>query len=88
MCDGIDDMEHIYFAEISWDDEAGVWYILDTDVPGLVAEAASHQDMACKVLELVPDLYELNRHLFRPLATDVIPLRMMSSRLETIRLAG
>ncbi len=81
-------MEHTYFAEISWDEEAGVWYISDTDVPGLVAEAASEQDLARKVLELVPELYELNRHLFRPLATDVIPLRMTSSRLETILLAG
>jgi len=28
-------MDHTYFAEISWDGEAGVWYVSDTDFPGL-----------------------------------------------------
>lgn len=81
-------MEHTYFAEISWDEEAGVWYVSNTDVPGLVAEAESEPDLARKVLDLVPELYELNRHLFHRPSADVIPLRMTSSRLETIRLAG
>ena len=81
-------MENTYFAEISWDEEAGVWYISDTNFPGLVAEAASEHDLQVKIRELVPELYELNRNLFDGPAVEAIPLRMMSSRLETIRLAG
>ncbi|GEM_PF-1825017 len=26
-------MDHSHFAEIPWDDEAGVWYVSDTDFP-------------------------------------------------------
>ena len=36
-------MDHTYFATISWDEDAGVWYISDTDFPGLVAEADSQR---------------------------------------------
>lgn len=57
-------MAHAYHAELSRDDEAGVWYVSDTDFPGLVAEAASKLDLAMKIRELLPELYELNRHLF------------------------
>ncbi len=81
-------MDHNYFAEISRDEEAGVWYVSDTNFPGLVAEAASERELQDKIRELVPELYELNRKLFDELAVEAIPLRMMSSRLETIRLAG
>ena len=81
-------MDHTYFATISWDDDAGVWYISDTDFPGLVAEAGSQRDLVRKVRELVPELYELNRHLFDEPPSRTIPLRVTSSRLETIQLAG
>ncbi|MCY3640946.1 MAG: DUF1902 domain-containing protein [Gammaproteobacteria bacterium] len=81
-------MTHTYYAEISRDDEAGVWYVSDTDVPGLVAEAASQRCLFLKVRELVPELYQLNRHLFDQPTLETISLRLTSSRLETIRLAG
>lgn len=81
-------MDHIYFVEIPWDNEAGVWYVADTDFPGLVAEAPSERDLLMRIRALVPELYELNRHLFDEPAPKAIPLRMTASRLETIRLAG
>ena len=81
-------MDHDHFAEISWDDDAGVWYVSDTDFPGLAAEAPSERDLVRKIRALVPQLYELNRHLIGGPALKAIPLRMTSSRLETIRLAG
>ncbi len=81
-------MDHTYFAEISWDDEAGVWYVSDTDFPGLAAEAASESVLMEKIRGLVPELYALNQHLFDQPAPEAIPLRMTSKRLETIRLAG
>ncbi len=54
-------MDDTYFAEISWDEEAGVWYVSDTDFPGLVAEAASERDLVKRIRALVPELYALNR---------------------------
>lgn len=56
-------MDHTYFVEISWGEEAGVWHVSDTDFPGLVAEASSERDLVKKIRALVPELYELNRHL-------------------------
>ena len=81
-------MDNSYFATIAWDEEAEVWYVADTNFPGLVAEAASERELVRKIRGLVPELYELNRHLFDPPLPEAIPLRMQSSRLEMIRLAG
>ena len=61
---GTGGMDHTYFAEISWDGEAGVWHVLDTGFPGLVAEAASERDLVEEIRGLAPELYEVNRHLF------------------------
>ena len=81
-------MVHDFFAEISWDSEASVWYVSDTNFPGLVAEAPSERELLAKIRALVPELYELNRNLFDEPMLEAIPLRMTSNRLETIRLAG
>lgn len=54
-----------YFAAISWDVEASVWYVSETDFPGLAAEAETQQELVRKVRELVPDLRTANRHLMR-----------------------
>ncbi len=81
-------MDDTYFAEIAWDENADVWYVSDTNFPGLVAEAVSERELVRKVRDLVPQLYELNRNLFDPPMPEVLPLRMQSDRLEIIRLAG
>ena len=54
-----------YFAAISWDEEAGVWYVSETDFPGLVAEAGTRQDLVRKIRQLMLDLRDGNRHLMR-----------------------
>ena len=82
------DMAHTHSAEFSRDDKAGVWYVSETDFPGLVAEAASERDLVRKIRALVPDLYELNRHLFDESRLEAIALRLTASRLETICLKG
>lgn len=81
-------MTRDYFAEVSWDGEAGVWTVSGTNFPGLVAEAPTYLALLEKIRALVPELYELNRSHFPEPALEAIPLRMTSSRLETIRLAG
>lgn len=77
-----------YFAAISWDDEAGVWYVSDSDFPGLVAEAETQQQLVQKVRDLVPDLYDANRHLIRQdHARGEVAIQLTLKRLETIKLA-
>ena len=55
-----------YFAAISWDGEANVWYVSETDFPGLAAEAETLQELVRKIRQLVPDLCDANRHLVHP----------------------
>ena len=54
-----------YFAAVCWDEEAGVWYVSETDFPGLAAEAGTRQDLVRKIRQLMLDLRDANRHLMR-----------------------
>ena len=56
-------MTHVYRATLSRDDEAGVWYVSDTNGPGLATEAATLPQLLAKLRHLVPELLQLNRHL-------------------------
>ncbi|MCY4382159.1 MAG: DUF1902 domain-containing protein [Nitrospinae bacterium] len=49
------------FAE--WDSEARVWVAESEDVPGLVAEAPTPEELEEKLKTLIPELLELNDHL-------------------------
>ena len=43
-----------------WDGEAGVWWAESDDIPGLVTEAKTFDDLVSNVCALIPDLLELN----------------------------
>lgn len=48
------------FVKAEWDEEAGVWYVSNTDVPGLAAEADSPEELLKLLDALIPELIELN----------------------------
>lgn len=52
---------------VARDDEAGVWVATSDDVPGLVSEAASYEDLRARVLAVAPELLRDNVHLVGPL---------------------
>ena len=80
-------MTHTYHATLSWDGEAEVWYVSDTDFPGLVAEAPTQKELVDKIHLLVPELFETNRHLFDDAIGETLSLRLTSSQIEAIKLA-
>jgi predicted RNase H-like HicB family nuclease len=43
-----------------WDKEAGVWVATSDDVPGLVTEAETSEELIGKLRGLIPELVELN----------------------------
>lgn len=45
----------------NWDEEAGVWTATSDDVPGLVLEADSYDELVEKVKVAIPELAELNK---------------------------
>jgi len=54
----------------TWDDEARVWVAESDDVPGLVTEAPTTEQLLGKLRVLVPELLELNH--CRPAADEVL----------------
>ncbi len=52
--------EHVYFVKAEWDEEAEVWYVSQTDVPGLVAEADTPEELLKLLSTLIPEVMELN----------------------------
>lgn len=56
-------MQPIYSVQARWDTEGGVWVAESEDVPGLVAEAESPNELSKKLRVLIPELLELNRAL-------------------------
>jgi predicted RNase H-like HicB family nuclease len=49
-----------YTVACLWDHEAHVWYVAETDVPGLATEAATLEEMERKLLQMIPELLDLN----------------------------
>lgn len=48
------------FVRAEWDDEAGVWVATSDDVPGLVTEADTSEQLLDKLRVLIPELLEAN----------------------------
>ena len=45
----------------TWDDDAGVWVAESDDIPGLVTEAPTREELEAKVRVMIPELREANR---------------------------
>lgn len=82
-------MQRAYSAVILWDEESSLWYVSETDFPGLVAEAETQQKLAQKIRLLVPELYDANRHLMRTRSpSPEIVIQLTTKRREVIKLAA
>jgi len=49
-----------FTVRCNWDGDAGVWYVEDSDVPGLVAEAPTVEAMGTLLDKRIPELLQLN----------------------------
>ena len=74
-----------YEINVEWDNEAGVWYIEDSNVPGLVGEATTLEAMIALLHVRVPEMLEENGCP----SGDDIPLRLLTTaHLAQIRNAA
>jgi len=55
----------------AWDDEAGVWFVRDADIPGLVTEAPTLEALRRKLPGMVQDLVDV--------ATDIASIALRVS---------
>ncbi len=69
------------FIRAEWDDEARVWVVVDSDVPGLATEADTLEALIDKLKAMVPELLEAN-HV--NLGGEV-PFELLTRRFETAR---
>ena len=51
---------NIIVVRAAWDDEASVWVATSDDVPGLITEAATLEDLNAKLPDMIGELIELN----------------------------
>ncbi len=69
----------------AWDDEAGVWYIAESNVPGLAVEAPNEEAMIEEILAAIPELLMANNVIEQPAEKDV-PLELLWQRSQMLNL--
>lgn len=52
-----------YVVTAEWDDEGEVWVATSDDIPGLVTQAKSLENLLERVVAVAPELLEDNAHL-------------------------
>lgn len=72
---------HTYTVTCHWDEEARVWYVAETDVPGLVTEADTLEQLEQKLLVMIPELLELNS----PGINAPVPFELVARKHSTLR---
>ena len=49
-----------YTVNITWDEEADVWIAICNDIPGLVLESGSYDDLIDRLKIAIPEILEAN----------------------------
>ncbi len=75
----------MYDIRAHWDAEAHVWWAESEDVPGLVAEARTHDGLIEELRLLVPELLRLN---LPDVEHETVSFRVVSDQVEDVRHAG
>ena len=76
-------MENSIVVRASWDEEALVWVATSEDVPGLVVEAANHDELMQRLHSLIPILLEENDGYE---GLSEVPLFVKQEQMTRIRL--
>lgn len=82
-------MEHLkVFVHASWDDEARVWYVAESNVPGLAIEAKSQRAFERLLVQTVPELIELNGVIVQEMEDDgMAPAELVFQKHREVSLA-
>lgn len=73
-----------YEVHAFWDQEAQVWVAESDQVPGLITESETMEQLVQKLQVLIPELLEANGLLPGSTYTE-IPFHLLSERLEMAR---
>lgn len=67
---------NVYTIVCAFDARAKVWYVADSDVPGLSVEAPTKEAMQDRIAAAAPELLELNAHL-DPQQIERVPVELL-----------
>jgi len=67
-----------------WDSEANVYVAESDDVPGLITEAATAEQLVAKLRRMVPELLELNGPVEEK-NPEFLSLEIICTKVETVR---
>lgn len=51
-------MKRHAIVRAAWDDEAGVWYVEESDIAGLSTESETLEGLRQRIRDIIPDLLE------------------------------
>ena len=68
-------MIRTFWVEAEFDHDAGVWYVSDSDVPGLATEAISLDQLMAKLKVMIPDLFDARGPRLERLARTLDDIR-------------
>ena len=68
-----------------YDKEADVWTVIESDVPGLVAEAETLPELEELILELIPVLLEMNEHHLSDDHLEDVPIELLANYSSTLK---
>jgi predicted RNase H-like HicB family nuclease len=78
---------HNFTVRAEWDSEAKVWFVADSDVPGLATGAATLPELLTKLQAMIPELIELNHHMLDDVMVgEDIPVELITTKSQSFRL--
>lgn len=72
-----------FFIRAEWDDESQVWVATSDDVPGLVTEGETLEQLIQKLKIMIPELLDANGVAL----SQEVPFELLSRRFEITRRA-
>jgi hypothetical protein len=73
-----------FFIRAEWDETARVWVATSDDVPGLVAEDDSLENLILRLKVMIPELLSANGHTIK----NEMPFEILTRRFEIARPAA
>lgn len=71
---------HKFRIEVSYDDVAKVYFVSGSDIPGLCTEGETLDELQANIEALIPDLFELNKHLIDDGSSGRVPLEVITQK--------
>ncbi len=68
------------FVNALWDEEVSVWVATSEQVPGLVAEADTAEELEKKLIVMIPELLILNGLIKEDSCKEGIPFHLLQER--------